>query len=134
MFIIMGDTHVPLQAELARSSCTCIRLFGQVAEDDLPPEIDGGLGIGRLRGAPTNGSVTKMHFPNGIAADTLPVQWIKSSYSAVGNCVELAALPDGSVAMRQSTDPTGPALVYTKAEIEAFLLGAAAGEFDSFAR
>jgi hypothetical protein len=76
-----------------------------------------------------------MHFPNGIAADTLPVQWIKSSYSVTGNCVELAALPDGSgVAMRQSTDPTGPALVYTKAEIEAFLSGAAAGEFDSFIR
>ena len=76
-----------------------------------------------------------MQYANGIAADTLPVQWIKSSYSAVGNCVELAPLPDGSgVVMRNSNDPSGPALVYTKAEIEAFLLGAAAGEFDRFVR
>lgn len=76
-----------------------------------------------------------MHIANGTPATQLPVsRWVKSSYSTVGNCVELAQLPNGSVAVRNSTDPEGPALVYTKAEIEAFLRGAAAGEFDAFAR
>lgn len=44
--------------------------------------------------------------------------------------VELAALPDGSVAMRNSRDPAGPALIYTHAEIEAFIAGAKDGDFD----
>jgi len=46
----------------------------------------------------------------------------------------MAGLPDGSVAIRNSRHPEGPALVYTKAEIAAFLLGAKDGEFDSLAR
>ena len=77
-----------------------------------------------------------MFIKNGTPAAELPVdRWVKSSYSAAGNCVELAELPDGGgVAMRNSKDPSGPALVYTKAEIEAFIRGAAAGEFDAFAR
>jgi hypothetical protein len=42
----------------------------------------------------------------------------------------MAALPDGGVALRSSADPTGTALVYTRAEIAAFILGAKDGEFD----
>jgi hypothetical protein len=76
-----------------------------------------------------------MHMRNGTPANELPVdRWVKSRYSTAGHCVELGKLPDGSVAIRNSRDPQGPALVYTRAEIEAFLKGAAAGEFDSFAR
>ena len=36
------------------------------------------------------------------------------------NCVELAALPGGEVAVRNSRDPRGPALVYTRDEVSAF--------------
>lgn len=60
-----------------------------------------------------------------------PMQWVKARRSAVGNCVELAAHPDGQhVAVRHSKEPDGVALVYTKAEVEAFLDGAKRGEFD----
>jgi len=57
--------------------------------------------------------------------------WIKSSHSGPtgGNCVEIAFLPDGDVAMRNSRHPSGPALVFTRAEWRAFLSGAQAGEF-----
>ena len=46
-----------------------------------------------------------------------------------GNCVEVAALPDGAVAVRNFRHPSGPALVYTRAEIAAFLAGVRHGEF-----
>jgi hypothetical protein len=56
---------------------------------------------------------------------------MKSRYSnAEGNCVEVATLPGGGVALRNSRDPDGPALVYTPAEVAAFLAGAKDGEFD----
>ncbi|GAA3486496.1 MULTISPECIES: DUF397 domain-containing protein [Streptomyces] len=74
-----------------------------------------------------------MQMCNGVAASSIPgVTWVKSSASAGGNCVELAAIPGGSVAMRNSRDPEGPALIYTGAELEAFVAGAKAGEFDGF--
>ena len=71
-------------------------------------------------------------FENGIPADRLSgAEWRKASYSgAVGNCVEVAPLTTGEIAMRNSRFPTGPALVYTRAEIEAMLLGIKDGEFD----
>lgn len=71
---------------------------------------------------------------NGISAVRLPaVTWQKSRRSnPSGNCVELAALPDGGgIAVRNSRDPQGPALIYTRAEIEAFILGARDGDFDN---
>jgi hypothetical protein len=59
------------------------------------------------------------------------VRWRKSSASnPSGNCVELAALADGTVAVRNSRHPAGPALVYTRAEVAAFLAGVRNGEFD----
>ena len=53
---------------------------------------------------------------NGVpATELLDVSWQKSHRSnSQGNCVELAKLPDGSVAVRNSRHPTGPALVYTR--------------------
>jgi hypothetical protein len=69
---------------------------------------------------------------NGVPADSLDgVRWRKSRRSgAYGNCVEVATLPGGDVAMRNSRFPSGPALVYTRAEMAAFLGGAKDGEFD----
>jgi hypothetical protein len=72
---------------------------------------------------------------NGVAADELGgVTWRKSRASnPSGDCIEVAALASGAVAMRNSRDPHGPALVYTRAEIAAFLRGAKDGEFDDLA-
>ncbi len=57
--------------------------------------------------------------------------WRASSYSSPqgGNCVEVADLPDGR-AVRDSKNPTGPALVFTAAEWVAFTADVRAGEFD----
>src|ERR1700755_3286044 len=73
------------------------------------------------------------HLVNGIPAGQLDgVTWQKSRRSnPSGNCVECAVLPDGAVAVRNSRDPEGPALVYTPAEIEAFILGVRDGDFDN---
>jgi hypothetical protein len=70
---------------------------------------------------------------NGMAATQLPgARWQKSRYSgSVGNCVEMAWLPSGQVAVRNSRYPDGPALIYTRAEIEALIQGIKDGEFDN---
>lgn len=69
-------------------------------------------------------------FENGTNASELPVdQWVKSQYSTAAHCVELGELPDGNIAMRNSRDPQGPALVYTREEIKRFIAGARAGNF-----
>jgi hypothetical protein len=70
---------------------------------------------------------------NGMpAGQLLGVTWQKSRRSnPSGNCVELARLPGGAgIAVRNSRDPHGPALIYTDAEIAAFILGARDGDFD----
>ncbi len=57
--------------------------------------------------------------------------WVKSSHSfSNGNCVEVAELPGGSVGIRQSRDPEGHVLTFTRGEWNAFLGGARLGEFD----
>jgi hypothetical protein len=57
--------------------------------------------------------------------------WQKSRQSSPsGNCVELALLPGGEIAVRNSRDPEGPALIYTREEIAAFIAGARDGDFD----
>jgi hypothetical protein len=76
-----------------------------------------------------------MHDDATMPADDLgEVTWRKSRASNPrGDCVELAKLPGGGAAVRHSRDPHGPTLVYTRAEIAAFLAGAKAGEFDDLA-
>lgn len=70
---------------------------------------------------------------SGMPATALrQVTWQKSRRSnSRGNCVEMARLPGGDVAVRNSRYPDGPALVYTMAEIEALILGAKDGDFDN---
>ena len=57
--------------------------------------------------------------------------WRKARASAAnGNCVEVAPLPGGGVAVRDSKDPEGPILRFTAAEWAAFAVGMAAGDFE----
>lgn len=62
---------------------------------------------------------------NGMSAGDLDgAVWRKSSRSgAVGNCVELTWPASDVVAVRNSRDPRGPVLVYTRADLLAFLTG-----------
>jgi hypothetical protein len=65
-----------------------------------------------------------------MEAELSNLLWFKSSASAVGNCVEVAHLSGGGVAVRDSKDRGKAAHVYTRTEWEAFLVGAKNGEFD----
>ena len=70
---------------------------------------------------------------NGMPAGELEdVGWQKSRRSnPSGNCVEFGVLPGGGgVAVRNSRDPQGPALIYTRDEIAAFVGGVRDGDFD----
>jgi Domain of unknown function (DUF397) len=68
---------------------------------------------------------------SGTSARHITAPWIKSSYSGPtgGNCVEVACLSGGAVAVRSSRNPDGPALIFTRAEWDAFIDGARDGEF-----
>jgi hypothetical protein len=59
--------------------------------------------------------------------------WQKSSFSfGNGECVELAQLGHGAVGVRDSKDPEGGVLRFTRGEIDAFVRGVQAGEFDRY--
>jgi hypothetical protein len=60
--------------------------------------------------------------------------WIKSSLSfANSNCVEAARLSGGQIGVRDSKDPRGGILRFTRAEWSAFLSGVRNGDFDGLA-
>ncbi|MFI9630513.1 DUF397 domain-containing protein [Streptomyces sp. NPDC052042] len=73
-----------------------------------------------------------MKIENGVTASMLPgAHWVKARASVGdGNCVELAKLDGGEVAVRHSRFPDGPALVFSRDELAAFLDGAKGAEFD----
>lgn len=67
----------------------------------------------------------------GYRIDLSHARWRKSSRSGPNcdNCVEVAFV-GGAVAVRDSKNPGGHALIFTPAEWDAFVSGTRAGEFD----
>jgi len=63
-------------------------------------------------------------------SDLAGAVWRKTSYSNGngGNCIEVAEV-DGGHAVRDSKNPTGPALMFTAASWRAFTAGVRACEF-----
>jgi hypothetical protein len=57
------------------------------------------------------------------------IEYRKSSASGNGGCVEVGRHTDRFY-VRDSKDPDGPVLEFSRAEWMAFLAGATAGEFD----
>lgn len=64
--------------------------------------------------------------------DLSGVEWRKSSFGGSNGdgCVEVAHLPDGGVAIRDSKDPDCVPHVFTAYEWECFVAGVHNGEFD----
>jgi hypothetical protein len=67
-----------------------------------------------------------------MAMDLSGLQWRKSTRSDAngGQCVEVADLPDGGAAVRDSKNRDGAVLLFTKGEWAAFVGGVKGGEFD----
>ncbi len=67
----------------------------------------------------------------GLRIDLSRAQWTKSTRSGPDsdNCVEVAFVGE-AIAVRDSRNPAGPALIFTAAEWDAFVGGAKDGEFD----
>ncbi|MEO3810201.1 DUF397 domain-containing protein [Sphaerisporangium sp. B11E5] len=63
--------------------------------------------------------------------DLSTAQWRKSSYSgnSGGNCLEAACNFPGLVAVRDSKNPSGPVLVFTSHEWDAFTGAMKSGHF-----
>ncbi|MFX0574844.1 DUF397 domain-containing protein [Nocardia nepalensis] len=63
--------------------------------------------------------------------DLSEAKWFKSSRSTTGSdCVEVAHLDGGMVGVRDSKNPTGPALTFTPTEWNAFTTGIQDGDFN----
>ena len=69
---------------------------------------------------------------NGISAAQLEgAAWRKSARSnSQGACVELARLDSATVAMRNSRDPEGSALIYPAGAVRAMVGALRTGDFD----
>ncbi|MFJ4096137.1 DUF397 domain-containing protein [Kitasatospora sp. NPDC089913] len=62
------------------------------------------------------------------------LNWQKSTYSSqAANCIQVAAMPDGAIRIRESDEPAA-ILATTQARLRALLLGAKAGKFDHLAQ
>ncbi|GAA2512200.1 DUF397 domain-containing protein [Pilimelia columellifera] len=67
----------------------------------------------------------------GFRVNLSNARWFKSTRSGPNcdNCVEVAFV-DGAIAVRDSKNTAGPALLFTPDEWDAFVGGAKDGEFD----
>lgn len=63
--------------------------------------------------------------------DVAGARWFKSSRSGgAKECVEVAFLDRDHIGVRDSKNPTGPALIFASDEWDAFLASARTSEFD----
>jgi len=58
------------------------------------------------------------------------LRWIKSSASGANGCVEVAHMPSGEIALRDSKDRAKTPHLFDRNEWAAFLTGVRNGEFD----
>jgi hypothetical protein len=65
-----------------------------------------------------------------MGPDLSEARWFKSSASSTNGCVEVAHLPDGQVALRDTKDRGKVPHVFTRHEWDCFLTGVKNGEFD----
>ena len=62
---------------------------------------------------------------------TQPLTWHKAQASVNnGQCVQLAHTPDGGTAIRDSKNPNGPTLHFTREEWDTFTHALQTGEFN----
>ncbi|OXR39624.1 MULTISPECIES: DUF397 domain-containing protein [Nocardia] len=65
-----------------------------------------------------------------MSNDLSGAKWFKSSFSgSTKDCVEVAFL-DAGVGVRDSKNPTGPALIFTPSEWSTFTASVEQGDFD----
>jgi hypothetical protein len=70
------------------------------------------------------------HRPAVPSLSTASVAWRRSSRCSTQSCVEIADLPGGDVAVRDSKSPDGsPILIFGTDEWKSFISGVKAGEF-----
>jgi hypothetical protein len=92
----------------------------------VTPEISGKIGGKNMESLPSKGRKGR----NGSG-----LSWTKSSLSfSNSNCVEVASMADGGVAVRDSKHPEGSVLCFTASEWDAFVAGVRNGEFDGFGK
>ncbi|MER6023337.1 DUF397 domain-containing protein [Streptomyces anulatus] len=69
-----------------------------------------------------------------MTTESTTPQWVKSSYSNSGSCVEwvpATASTTGIVPVRDSKNPGGPALAVAAEAFSSFVAGVKAGGFDT---
>ncbi|MFE3197825.1 DUF397 domain-containing protein [Embleya sp. NPDC059237] len=67
---------------------------------------------------------------NLYALDLSEAHWLTAPGADPNDRIEIAALPDGGMALRNPADPNGAVQRYNAREWAAFLAGARNGEFD----
>jgi hypothetical protein len=71
------------------------------------------------------------HRPDAATNELDTAPWRKSSFSGdQGSCVETAPLTDGTIAVRNSNHPDAGVVLFTRTEMDAWIKGCKAGEFD----
>jgi hypothetical protein len=69
-----------------------------------------------------------MSYPEHLV--TQPPHWRTSSFTDRGNCVAVALLDDGQIAVRNSNHPTAGTVFFASAAMQDWITGIKAGEFD----
>jgi len=75
--------------------------------------------------------MTHAHLDAATIEQLAAAVWRISSFSGdQGDCVETALLADGRIAVRNSNQPDADVVFFTRAEMDAWVKGCKAGEFD----